>query len=74
MMEDQDGKATSPTHTTGTRQGEEIKDEEGKEAGRHDTGTTHADRPSGGSTARDSTAINPESVESDSEMPNMPPA
>jgi hypothetical protein len=74
MMADQDSKATLPTHTTGTRQGEGIKDEEGKESGRHDTGATHADRPSGGSTARDSTAINPDDVESDSNMPNMPPA
>jgi hypothetical protein len=74
MMEDQDSKASLPTHTTGTRQGEQIKDEEGKESGRHDSETTHADRPSGGSTARDSTAINPDSVESDSDMPNMPPA
>lgn len=74
MMEDQDSKATSPTHTTGTRKGEDIKDEEGKEPGRHDAEETHANRPSGGSTARDSTAINPDSVESDSDMPNMPPA
>lgn len=73
-MEDQDSKSEMPTHTTGTRQGEEIKDKDGKEAGRHDGETTHADRPSGGSTARDSTAINPDSVESDSDMPNMPPA
>lgn len=74
MMEDQDSKETLPTHTTGTRKGEGIKDEEGKEPGREDGETTHADRPSGSSTARDSTAINPDSVESDSDMPNMPPA
>lgn len=74
MMEDQDSKASLPTHTPGTRQGEQIKDDEGKESGRHESGTTHADRPAGGSTARDSTAINPDSVESDSDMPNMPPA
>ena len=74
MMEDQDSKASSPTHTTGTRQGEDIKDADGKEPGRDDAGTTHADRPAGGSTARDSTSINPDSVESDSDMPNMPPA
>ncbi len=66
--------STAPTHTSGTRQGEEIKEEEGKESGRHDAETTHADRPSGGSTARDSTAINPDSVESDEDSPNMPPA
>jgi hypothetical protein len=74
MMEDQDSKASLPTHTPGTRKGEAIKDDEGKEPGRQDTGTTHADRPSGESTARDSTAINPDSVESGSDMPNMPPA
>lgn len=73
-MEDQDSKVTLPTHTPGTRQGEEIKDEEGKEPGRQDAGTTGADRPSGTSDARDSTAINPEDVESGSDMPNMPPA
>ena len=70
-MGDQD---STPTHSPGTRQGEEIKEEEGKESGRHDEGTTHADRPSGGSTARDSTAINPDSVESDTGGPDMPPA
>ena len=73
-MGDQDTSADAPTHTTGTRKGENIKDDEGKEPGRHDAGTTHADRPSGGSTARDSTAINPGKVESDDDSPNMPPA
>lgn len=73
-MEDQDSKSEMPTHTTGTRQGESIKDEDGKESGRHDGETTHADRPSGGSTARDSTAINSDDVESSSGGPNMPPA
>jgi hypothetical protein len=73
-MGDEDTTATAPTHTSGTRQGEEIKEDEGKEPGRHDSGTTHADRPSGGSSARDSTAINPGDVESGSGSPNMPPA
>jgi hypothetical protein len=63
--------STAPTHTSGTRQGEEIKDEEGKESGRHDAEATHADRPSGGSTARDSTAINPDSVESDEDSARL---
>jgi hypothetical protein len=72
-MADEDT-STAPTHTSGTRQGEEIKDDEGKESGRDDAGTTHAERPSGGSTARDSTAINPDSVESGDDSPNMPPA
>lgn len=73
-MGDHDTSADAPTHTPGTRQGEGIKDEEGKESGRHDRGATHADRPSGGSTARDSTAINPDSVESGEDSPNLPPA
>lgn len=65
---------SGPTHSAGTRRGEDIKDADGKEPGREDTGTTGANRPSGESTARDSTGINPESVESDTESPNMPPA
>ncbi len=65
---------SGPTHTPGTRQGEDIKKEDGKEPGRHDEGTSGAGRPAGTSTARDSTAINPESVESDTDSPNMPPA
>lgn len=73
-MGDEDTTASAPTHTSGTRQGEDIKGDEGKESGRHDAGTTHADRPSGGSTARDSTSINADDVESDSDSPNMPPA
>jgi hypothetical protein len=73
-MGDQDTSATAPTHTPGTRQGEEIKDEEGKEPGRQDAGTTGADRPAGTSDARDSTAINPDDVESATDGPNMPPA
>lgn len=74
MMDDQNSKETLPTHTAGTRQGEAIKDEEGKEPGREDTGTTGADRPAGTSDARDSTAINPGDVESSSGGPSMPPA
>jgi hypothetical protein len=73
-MGDQGSKATAPTHTPGTRQGEEIISEEGKESGRTNTGTTGAGRPAGGSSARDSTPINPDSVESDPDSPNMPPA
>lgn len=73
-MGDDETSATAPTHTTGTRQGEEIKDEEGKEPGREDAGTTGADRPSGTSDARDSTAINPDDVDSVTNSPKMPPA
>ncbi|MGI8918508.1 MAG: hypothetical protein ACR2H6_07885 [Pyrinomonadaceae bacterium] len=68
-------KGTSgPTHTTGTAKGEDVKDRDGKEAGRDDAGTTGAGRPTGTSTARDSTSINPEQVESTTETPEIPPA
>jgi len=73
-MGDHDTSATAPTHTPGTRQGEEIKGEEGKESGRHDAGTTHADRPAGTSEARDSTAINADDVDSVTDSPKLPPA
>lgn len=73
-MEDQDDKVSLPTHTPGTRQGEDIIGKDGKEPGREDTGTTGADRPTGESNSRDSTAINPEDVESTSGGPSMPPA
>ena len=73
-MEDQDSKATLPAHSPGTRKGEEISSADGKEAGRQDAGTTGADRPAGESDSRDSTAINPDDVESSSGGPSMPPA
>ena len=73
-MEEHDSKSSMPSHEPGTRQGQDIKGEDGKEPGRHDGEATHADRPSGGSTARDSTGINPDEVESGSDSPNMPPA
>ena len=65
---------SGPTHTKGTRQGEAIKKEDAKEPGRHDKGSTGAGRPSGGSTARDSTAINPDDLDTDTDAPSMPPA
>jgi hypothetical protein len=73
-MGDHDTSADAPAHQPGTRQGEEIKEVEGKESGRRDAGTTGADRPSGESDARDSTGINPDDVESSSGGPSMPPA
>lgn len=69
-----DKDTSGPTHTPGTRQGEDIKEKDGKEPGRDDAGTTGADRPTGTSTARDSTAINPDDVESSSGGTSMPPA
>ena len=73
-MAEEDTSADAPTHTAGTRQGEEMKSEEGKEPGRHDAGTTHAGRPAGTSDARDSTGINPDDMDSKTGGPNMPPA
>ena len=62
-------------HTPGTRSGEEIKEQDGQEAGREDTGTDQAGRATGTKTARDSTGINPDAVEAtDSDSPKMPPA
>jgi hypothetical protein len=64
-----------PAHDPGVRKGENIRAEDGKEPGRHDSGVTGADRPAGGHTARDSTAINPEAEEPiDPSSPRMPPA
>jgi hypothetical protein len=43
------------------RSGEEIKEDEGKEAGREDLGTKgQSDRPVGTSDARDSTGVDPQ--------------
>ena len=56
------------------RQGEEIKEDEGKEAGRQEAGSSHADRPAGTKTARDSTGINPDEVESTTDGKTMPPS
>jgi hypothetical protein len=72
-MDEHDAKSHSPSHDAGTGKGEEKSSFEGKEAGRHDAGTTHADRPAGTSTARDSTSINPDDKDPiDPAMPNMP--
>ena len=66
---------SGPAHTPGTRQGEEIKQQDGQEPGREDTGTDGAGRATGSKTARDSTSINVDEVESkDPDAPNMPPA
>jgi len=65
---------SGPTHTAGTRQGEDIKSADGKEAGRSDDSSTGADRPSGTTTARDSTSINPDSADTQTGGPSKPPA
>ena len=75
MMAEHDTTHDSPSHDWGTGKGEEKGSMEGKEAGRHDHSDTHADRPAGGSTARDSTSINPdERNPADPNSPKMPPA
>ncbi len=75
MDKEHDAKSKSPSHDWGTGKGEEKSTIEGKESGRHDAGTTHADRPAGTSTARDSTSINPDDMDPiDPNSPKMPPA
>jgi hypothetical protein len=74
-MADHDTSRDAPAHDTGVGKGEDISDRDGKESGRHDEGTTGAGRPAGGSTARDSTRINPDAENPiDPESPKMPPA
>ena len=62
-----------PSHTPGTRKGEEIGRDEGKEPGREDTGTSGADRPAGTRTGRDSSTVAPTDP-IDPKSPKMPPA
>ena len=74
-MADHDTSHDAPTHHTGARKGEEIIDDEGKESGRHDKEQSGHGRPTGGSTARDSTSINPDDRDPiDPNSPNMPPS
>jgi hypothetical protein len=46
-----------PTHQPGTRKGEEMTRQAGKEAGRFKTTTTGAGRPAGKATPRDASGI-----------------
>jgi hypothetical protein len=50
------------THVAGTTRGEEVKEQEGLEPGRYDTGVSDAPshRPTGTSTARDMSGIDPQ--------------
>jgi len=74
-MADHDTSRDAPTHHPGARKGEEILDGEGKEAGRHDKEQSSQGRPAGGSTARDSTSINPDDRNPiDPNSPNLPPS
>ncbi len=76
MKQDEENESgTGPAHHIGTRKGEEMMGGEGKEPGRHDKGTSHANRPTGGSTARDSTGVSPDAEEPiDPASPHLPPA
>lgn len=76
MAQEEDNKGTDTmSHQAGTLKGEEQIENQGKEEGRHDTGTDGRGRPTGTSTARDSTSIDPETKGPiDEDMPNMPPA
>jgi hypothetical protein len=67
-------KQSAPAHQPGANKGEEKPKSEGKESGRQDTGTTgQANRPSGKSTGKDSTSINPEKENPvDPQSPHMP--
>lgn len=54
-----------------TRRGEDVSDQEGKEPGRYDSGTQgQSERPTGGSTQRDSTGVDPQDP-IDEDMPNL---
>ena len=63
-----------PAHAPGTRKGEEITQQEGREPDRKDKGTSHAGRPAGHRTPRDSTGINPDDMGTTTGGPEMPPA
>jgi hypothetical protein len=68
-----DTSPSKPAHTPGTRKGEEITRKDGKEAGRQEKETSHANRPGGERQSRDSTGINPEDMGSKTGK-DMPPA
>ncbi|MEO5940850.1 MAG: hypothetical protein ABIZ72_07675, partial [Candidatus Limnocylindrales bacterium] len=65
-MDDQDRFDKSKTDVESiTRRGEDV-DKQEQEAGRHDTGNQGpTDRPTGTSTARDFTGVDPQDVTSD---------
>jgi len=60
MDDEQTPRATSPAHDAGTRKGEELAKEEGREPGRDETGTTDTGRSTGTSTARFYTGVHPD--------------
>jgi hypothetical protein len=73
MAQNNEKGSDESAHGTGTGKGEEMKGP-GGEPGRHEKGESGKDRPAGGSTARDSTSINPEDRNPiHPDMPNFPP-
>ena len=74
-MAQEDKGTDTMAHQAGVAKGEEQSENQGKEAGHHDTNEDDSGRPSGTRTARSATSINPEDREPiDDDMPNMPPA
>ena len=66
-----DEKRESPSHQPGSRQGQDITEEE---VGREDTGVTETGRPTGTATGRFSTGINADAENPiDPDSPEMPP-
>jgi hypothetical protein len=62
------------SHTKGVSRGEEVSQKRGREPGRSRTGYKGARRPTGVSTPRDVTGINPEDMAPiDPRMSYMPP-
>jgi hypothetical protein len=62
---------SDPGNST-TRRGEDVVEDEGKEAGREDSGTQgESERPVGTSTARDATGIDPQEP-GDEDSPTPP--
>ncbi|GAC1644733.1 MAG: hypothetical protein NVS4B2_34350 [Chloroflexota bacterium] len=73
MEDEHSGRSHEPSHDTGTRKGEEMASGD-SEPGREGTGSTDTGRPTGTSSGRFSTGINPEDEEPiDPESPIMPP-
>jgi hypothetical protein len=68
-----DDQAPEPDHVSGTGKGEEAVLKEGREPGREDLGTSHADRPAGTRTARDATSVAKDTDPIDPESPQIPP-
>jgi hypothetical protein len=66
--------APEPDHVPGTGKGEETALKEGREPGREDLGTSHADRPAGTRTGRDATTAAGDEDPIDPASPPMPPA